>query len=66
MKKFVSAALRGYQYAFKHPEEAAELQKKSAKALNAEITVQELKIVEGISVTPDTKRTALAGSLRKR
>ena len=39
MKAFVRAALRGYQYAFKHRAEAAELIQKHAKALNNEITV---------------------------
>ncbi len=59
MKKFVRAALRGYQYAFAHPQEAAELQKKTAKALNPAITVAELKIVEEISVTPEIKKNGL-------
>ncbi len=59
MKKFVRAGLRGYQYAFAHPEEAAELQKKSAKALNAAITVDEIKIVKDMSVTPDVIKNGL-------
>jgi NitT/TauT family transport system substrate-binding protein len=59
MKKFVRAGLRGYQYAFAHPEEAAELQKKSAKALNAAITVEELKIVKDMSVTPEVIKNGL-------
>ena len=46
VKAFVRATLRGYQYAFQHPAEAAELIQKHAKALNAAITVEELKIVE--------------------
>jgi NitT/TauT family transport system substrate-binding protein len=59
MKAFLRAALRGYQYAFKHPAEAAELIQKHAKALNNEITVEELKIVEDLAVTPEVKRNGI-------
>jgi NitT/TauT family transport system substrate-binding protein len=59
VKKFVRATLRGYQYSFKHPAEAAALQRKSAKALQEDITVEELKIVEDLSVTPDVKKNGL-------
>jgi NitT/TauT family transport system substrate-binding protein len=64
VKAFVRAALRGYQYAFKHPAEAAELIQKHAKALNNQITVEELKIVEDLAVTPDVKQNGL-GSFTK-
>jgi NitT/TauT family transport system substrate-binding protein len=59
MKAFVRASLRGYQYAFKHPAEAAELIQKHAKALNNEITVDELKIVEELTVTPEVKQSGI-------
>ena len=59
MKAFIRAALRGYQYAFKHPAEAAELIQKHAKALNNQITVDELKIVEELTVTPDVKQNGI-------
>jgi NitT/TauT family transport system substrate-binding protein len=59
VKKFVRATLRGYQYAFKHPAEAAALQRKSAKALLEDITIEELKVVEDLSVTPDVKKNGL-------
>ena len=59
MKAFVRATLRGYQYAFKHPEEAAELIQKHAKALNNQITVEELKIVEDLTVTPEVKKNGI-------
>jgi NitT/TauT family transport system substrate-binding protein len=55
VKKFVRATLRGYQFAFKNKSEAAVLERKSAKALNDEITVEELKIVEDLTVTPEVK-----------
>jgi NitT/TauT family transport system substrate-binding protein len=59
MKGFVRASLRGYQYAFKHPAEAAELIQKHARALNNEITVDELKIVEELTVTPEVKQSGI-------
>ena len=59
VKGFVRAALRGYQYSFKHPQEAAEIIQKYAKALKNDITVEELKIVEGLAVTPDVKKNGI-------
>jgi len=59
VKAFVRATLRGYQYAFKHPQEAAEMIQKHAKALNNEITVDELKIVEELAVTPDVRQNGI-------
>jgi len=59
VKKFVRATLRGYQYAFKHKKEAAEFARRTAKALNDDITVDELNIVEDLSVTPDVKKNGL-------
>ena len=59
VKKFVKATLRGYQYAFKNPAEAAVLQKKSVKALDEKITVEELKIVEDLTVTPEVKKNGI-------
>jgi NitT/TauT family transport system substrate-binding protein len=59
MKAFVRATLRGYQYAFKNPQEAAELIQKHAKALNNQITVEELKIVEDLAVTPEVRKNGI-------
>jgi len=59
VKKFVRATLRGYQFAFKHPKEAAVFERKTAKALNDEITVDEIKIVEDLAVTPDVKKNGI-------
>ena len=39
--------------------EAAELIQKHAKALNNEITVDELKIVEDLAVTPEVKKNGI-------
>jgi len=59
MKGFIRAALRGYQYAFTNPREAAEIIQKHAKALNNDITVEELKIVEELSVTADVRKNGI-------
>jgi NitT/TauT family transport system substrate-binding protein len=59
VKAFVRATLRGYQYAFQHPAEAAEMIQKHAKALNAAITVEELKIVEDLAATPEVKTSGI-------
>lgn len=55
VKAFVRATLRGYQYTFRHFEEAAEIIQKYSKALKNDITVEELKIVEELTVTPEVK-----------
>jgi NitT/TauT family transport system substrate-binding protein len=55
VKAFVRATLRGYQYTFKHFQEAAEIIQKYSKALKNDITVEELKIVEELTVTPEVK-----------
>ena len=59
VKGFVRATLRGYQYSFQHKEEAAEIIQKYAKALKNDITVEELKIVEELSVTPEVKKNCI-------
>ncbi len=59
VKKFVKATLRGYQDAFRNPAEAAALQKKTVKALDEKITIEELKIVEDLTVTPEVKKNGI-------
>ena len=59
VKKFVKATLRGYQFAFKNMKEAAALERNTAKALDDEITIEELKIVEDLTVTPDVKKNGI-------
>jgi NitT/TauT family transport system substrate-binding protein len=59
VKAFVDATLRAYQYTFRHPQEAAEIVQKYNKALNNDITVEELKIVEDLSVTPEVAKNGL-------
>lgn len=59
VKGFVRATLRGYQYTFAHPEEAAEIVKKHYPALDSKITVEELDIVRNLAVTPDVEKNGL-------
>jgi len=59
VKGFVRATLRGYQYTFRHKEEAATIIQKYAKALKNDITVDELKIVENLTVTPEVQKNGL-------
>jgi NitT/TauT family transport system substrate-binding protein len=56
VKKFVRAALRGWQYALAHPQEAAQIQVQYVKALNPEIIAEEVEILKRIAITPDVTR----------
>ncbi|MBR0751287.1 ABC transporter substrate-binding protein [Bradyrhizobium jicamae] len=56
VKKFVRAALRGWQYALAHPEEAAQVEIQYVKALNPEIIVEELNILKRVAITPDVEK----------
>lgn len=59
VRGFVRATLRGYEYAFAHPEEAAEIIKKHYPALDSNITVEELSIVRSLAVTSDVEKDGL-------
>jgi NitT/TauT family transport system substrate-binding protein len=56
VKKFVRAALRGWQYALAHPQEAAQIQLQYVKALNPDIIAEELEILKRVAVTPDVEK----------
>jgi NitT/TauT family transport system substrate-binding protein len=56
VKGFVRASLRGWKDAMDNPTEAATLQKKYVKALNKQITIEELAILKNLAVTPDTRK----------
>ncbi|MBR1177221.1 ABC transporter substrate-binding protein [Bradyrhizobium sp. KB893862 SZCCT0404] len=57
VKKFVRAAMRGWQYALAHPEEAAQIEIQYVKALNPEIIVEELNILKRVAITPDVEKS---------
>jgi NitT/TauT family transport system substrate-binding protein len=56
VKKFVRAALRGWQYALAHPQEAAQIQLQYVKALNPDIIAEELEILKRVAITPDVEK----------
>jgi NitT/TauT family transport system substrate-binding protein len=56
VKKFVRAALRGWQYALAHPQEAAQIQLQYVKALNPDIIAEELDILKRVAITPDVQK----------
>ncbi len=56
VKKFVRAALRCWQYALAHPEEAAQIQLQYVKALNPDIIAEELDILKRVAITPDVQK----------
>ena len=56
VKKFVRAALRGWQYALAHPQEAAQIQLQYVKALNPALTAEELEILKRVTLTPDVEK----------
>jgi NitT/TauT family transport system substrate-binding protein len=56
VKKFVRAALRGWQYALAHPQEAAQIQLQYVKALNPDIIAEELEIMKRVAITPDVEK----------
>lgn len=56
VKKFVRAALRGWQYALAHPQEAAQIQLQYVKALNPDIIAEELDILKRVAITPDVEK----------
>lgn len=59
VSKFVRASLKGWRDTFANPEEAATLQKKYAKGLSKQITVDEIAILKKLAVTPDTMKHGL-------
>jgi NitT/TauT family transport system substrate-binding protein len=56
VKKFVRAALRGWQYALAHPQEAAQIELQYVKALNPDIIAEELDILKRVAITPDVEK----------
>jgi NitT/TauT family transport system substrate-binding protein len=53
VKRFVSATLKGLSYSIEHPQEAAEIMKKSHRELDAELGAAELVKVGQLAVLPN-------------
>jgi NitT/TauT family transport system substrate-binding protein len=62
VKKFVRAALRGWQYALAHPQEAAQIQLQYVKALNPDIIAEELDILKRVAITPDVEKNGFGAA----
>ena len=59
VKGFVRAGLKGWQFAMKNPEKAAEAQIKFVPSLNPATIVAEIKIVGDLAVTPEVQQNGL-------
>ncbi len=59
VRRFVRAALRGWNDALANPEQAAKLQVQYVKALNPAVIVEELAVVRRLAVVPDTQKNGL-------
>ncbi len=59
VRKFVRAALRGWQDTFANPQEAAKIQLQYVKALNPEIIVEEIEILRRVAITPEVEKNGL-------
>jgi NitT/TauT family transport system substrate-binding protein len=59
VKRFVHASLRGWQFALKNPQKAAEDQAKLVPSLDATKSVAEIDVVKGLAVTPAVEKNGL-------
>jgi NitT/TauT family transport system substrate-binding protein len=57
VKKFVHAALRGWQYTLSHPQESAQIQVQFVKALDPQIIAEEIAILKRVAVTPEVEKS---------
>ena len=59
VKRFVKASIKGFLYAFEHPEEAAEYVLKHQPLLDRGVTRAEIAIVRDLAWSPEAKRHGL-------
>lgn len=59
VKRFVRGSLRGWQFALRNPEKAAEDQIKFIPTLNVAKSVAEIAVVRNLAVTPATEKNGL-------
>jgi len=59
VKGFVRAALKGWQFAFAHPDKAAADEIRYVPSLKPEIIKAELEVVRALAVTPDVQANGL-------
>jgi NitT/TauT family transport system substrate-binding protein len=69
VKRFVRAALRGWQYTLANREESAKIQMEQVKALNPEIVMEEINILKRIAITTEVEKsgfgTVTLGRMRR-
>jgi NitT/TauT family transport system substrate-binding protein len=56
VKKFVRASLRGWQYTFQHPDEAAKIELDYVKALDPQIVREEIDILRRVALSDDVSK----------
>lgn len=59
VKAFVRASMKGWQYAFDHPEEAVGMLQKKFPLLNEKVSLQELAVVKDLMLSPEAKEHGL-------
>lgn len=59
VRGFVRAALRGWQYTLRNPEEAAEMQRQYVEGLDPEIIAAEIEVLKTLAITDDTEAHGL-------
>ncbi len=59
VRGFVRAALKGWKFAFEHPDKAAEDEIKYIPSLKPESIKAEIEIIRALSVTPETEKNGL-------
>ena len=59
VKRFVHASLRGWQFALKNPQKAAEDQAKFVPSLDPAKSVAEIGVVKDLAVTPEVEKNGL-------
>lgn len=59
VKRFVRAALKGWKFAFEHPDRAAQDEIKYIPSLKPDVIKAELAIVRNLAVTPDVEQHGL-------
>jgi len=59
VKRFVRAALRGWQLALHDPKKAAGYEKRFVPSLNEQVILQEIEVVRHLAVTADTRKNGL-------
>jgi NitT/TauT family transport system substrate-binding protein len=66
VRRFVRATMRGLQWAFDHPENAADIIRVYHPTLEKDIIVQEIAIVKELAYTPEAMANTLGWMTREK